>query len=142
MNDNEIIKALECCSDEMGCTKGCPCLDEKKGCKISNEGLSKFALDLINRQKEEISELHHRNSELEIELKAMRGAANSCKAEIERLNKENEHFADIGKMYSEIKAEAIKEFAERLKKQIHIKEIRDVYGKKIDNLVKEMVGDV
>lgn len=30
---------------------------------------------------------------------------------------------------------------ERLKEQIHIKEIRDVYGKKINNPVKEMVGD-
>lgn len=32
-------------------------------------------------------------------------------AEIERLETENNRFADIGKMYSEIKAEAIKEFA-------------------------------
>ena len=40
-------------------------------------------------------------------------------AEIERLRKENERFADIGKMYSEIRAEAkseaYREFAERLK---------------------------
>lgn len=36
-------------------------------------------------------------------------------AEIERLREESKSFADIGKMYSEIKAEAIKEFAERLK---------------------------
>jgi FtsZ-binding cell division protein ZapB len=34
--------------------------------------------------------------------------------EIERLKKENNQFADIGKMYSEIKSEAIKEFAERV----------------------------
>lgn len=32
--------------------------------------------------------------------------------EIERLKKENNQFADIGKMYSEIKSKAIKEFAE------------------------------
>ncbi len=48
--------------------------------------LIRKALDLINRQK----------------------------AEIERLQKENDQFADIGKMYSEIKTEAVKEFAERL----------------------------
>lgn len=34
-------------------------------------------------------------------------------AEIEKLKKEQERFADIGKMYSEIRAEAIKEFAEK-----------------------------
>ena len=36
-------------------------------------------------------------------------------AEIERLKEETHRFADIGKMYSEIRAEAITEFAERLK---------------------------
>ena len=54
-------------------------------CTNTAVSLIKAALDLINRQK----------------------------AEIERLQKENNQFADIGKMYSEIKSEAIKEFAER-----------------------------
>lgn len=40
----------------------------------------------------------------------------TANAGVERLQKENENFADIGKMYSEIKAEAYKEFAELLKK--------------------------
>ena len=40
---------------------------------------------------------------------------NRQKAEIERLKKENHQFADIGKMYSEVRAEVIKEFADRLK---------------------------
>lgn len=35
----------------------------------------------------EIVELQRKNSDLEIELKAMRGAANSYKAEVERLRK-------------------------------------------------------
>ena len=35
---------------------------------------------------------------------------NRQKAEIERLQKENNRFADIGKMYGEIKAEAVKDF--------------------------------
>ena len=73
---------------------------------------------------------------------------NRQKAEIERLEKENDYFADIGKMYSEIKAEAIKEFAERLKKRssyFHTSgghtpwNCVKVYD--IDDLVKEMVGD-
>ena len=43
---------------------------------------------------------------------------NRLQAENERLKKENENFADIGKMYSEIKAEAYKEFAEKAVEQV------------------------
>lgn len=86
-------------------------------------GISKQAIDLINHQR----------------------------AEIERLNKEVETFADIGKMYSEIKAEAVKEFAERLKEKSGKVEMvcsgalvqRDytISEKTLDNLLKELVGD-
>ena len=87
-------------------------------CPTSFE-LQKQALDLINRQQ----------------------------AEIERLQTENNQFADIGKLYSEIKTEAIKEFAERLKENLIEESYDDVQFFKvvgesdIDNLVKEMVGD-
>ena len=66
---------------------------------------------------------------------------------IKGLQSENNQFADIGKMYSEIKAEAIKEFAERLKGNLIEESYDDVQFFKvvgesdIDNLVKEMVGE-
>lgn len=70
---------------------------------------------------------------------------------IKGLQTENNQFADIGKMYSEIKAEAIKEFAERLKESKIDIDVSFGYGREvyteavavveIDNLVKEMVGD-
>ena len=76
------------------------------------------------------------------------GVINRQKAEIERLREENKNFADIGKMYSEIKAEAIKEFAERAKSLVHHTVVSSVYGVMLsisenafDNLVKEMVGE-
>ena len=59
---------------------------------------------------------------------------NRLKAENERLEKENHCFADIGKMYSEVKAEAIKEFAERLKE--YTKLYSYITPRDIDNLVK------
>lgn len=61
---------------------------------------------------------------------------NRQKAEIDR-------FADIGKMYSEVRAEAIKDFAERLKLYLFIERggISTVSGKDIDNLVKEMTEE-
>jgi hypothetical protein len=78
---------------------------------------------------------------------------NRQKAEIERLQNENKRFADIGKLYSEVRADAIKEFAEKLTNRICENVNRsldnpngnnyypiDVY-EDIDNLVKEMVGE-
>ena len=141
MTDNEIIKALECCPQHIMCGH-CP-FRNVENCMSA---LYVDALDLINRQKAEIDELQRRNSELEIELKAMRGAANSYKAEIER-------FADIGKLYGEIRAEAIKEFAEKVNRELwDLPIMSDEDGEYdyvcteslvdyIDNIVKEMVGE-
>lgn len=67
-----------------------------------------------------------------------------------RKQKENNQFADIGKMYSEIKSEAIKDFAERLKTKVDIDlceaiecsdYLHDDLPKIIDDFVKEMVGE-
>jgi uncharacterized protein YjgD (DUF1641 family) len=69
------------------------------------------ALSLINRQKAEIEK---KDKDI-MELMAIN---KSRKEDIEMLIKENSQFADIGKMYSEIKAEAIKDFAERVKEEI------------------------
>lgn len=132
VTDNEIIKALECCMDEMGCTKGCPCFEPKaKGahCKVSKKlELEKLTLDLINRQKAEKSNL---TSNL-----------TSAKAEIERLKQDlkitTKNYVEGGKI---IKAEAIKEFAERLKSEIEFSDTITKVERHIDKLVKEMVGD-
>lgn len=51
MTDNEIIKALECCSNAEPCTN-CP---YQKQCDETD--LAEIALDLINRQKAEIERL-------------------------------------------------------------------------------------
>ena len=94
MTDNEIIKALECCSEVYGwCLPEnrakCPLYGYNGEDEFCDKHLSKSALGIIKRQK----------------------------AEIERLQKANESFSCLGKMYSEIKSEARKEFAERLKKE-------------------------
>ena len=59
---------------------------------------------------------------------------------INRQKAENKKFADIGKMYSEVKAEAIKEFWDELKKRNTLDEriVSTITG---DKLVKEMVGE-
>lgn len=78
MTDKEIIKALEWLIFNFPKVKG-PKTDSDKLCNCINL-YCKNALDLINRKNEEIENLN-------IELKAMRCAANSYKAEVERLRK-------------------------------------------------------
>ena len=67
---------------------------------------------------------------------------NRQKAEIERLNKENARFADIGKMYSEIRAEVVKEFAERLSNLTASYWLDNINKGHIDDLVKKMTEPV
>ena len=158
MIDNEIIKACECCGDVWIDCGGCSRftseypsnIDECRACLITD------ALSLINRQKAEIDEFQRRNSELDIELKAMRGAANSYKAKVERLQKYDEA-RDIrlhARLTEKARAEAIKEFATELLQTINRTPARGSFDYEmgyedglckakgiIRDLVKEMVGD-
>lgn len=109
----------------------------------------------IKHKEAENEELQRKNSELEIELKAMRGADNSYKAEIERLKKDSKRLKklqmqldDLCKMHHIIKAEAYKEFAERLKESkyessdwSHGEHPFVVEESDIDNLLYELEGD-
>lgn len=88
------------------------------------------------------------------QLKACNEKIKEQQAEIERLKKENHRFADIGKMYSEIRAEAYKEFAEQVNQIIcencypdfdakgkPVNVFNAVNGyKAIDNLFKKEMG--
>ena len=104
MTDNEIIKALECCTIPRA---NCPDCPARIGCNDCVDILREETLALIKSQK----------------------------AEIERLERHT-------KMHDEIQAEAIKEFAERLKefqKPVCFDEaFIAVDVEDIDNLVKEM----
>lgn len=118
MTDNEIIKALECCTEESyeNCNE-CPYSIDSERCERMK--LLEDVLDLINHQK----------------------------TEIERLKKEIQITKDAYTMLQTkneiIKSEAIKEFAVRLKEIVKFTddtyECWEIEGY-IDNLVKEMVG--
>ena len=93
MSDNEIIKALECCSidDHIGVCTDCPFTDI---CDEDTQALQKYALDLIKRQQ----------------------------AEIERLNKEVDRLSQCVMYHDgyivDAKTEAIEEFVKRFEKKI------------------------
>ncbi len=125
MTDNEIIKAFECCYIDKPCEE-CPCYDGK--CDFGSDvyELPRRIFDLIGRLQAE-------KSNLEIEFKAMRGAANSYKAEIERLSEaiykgtlttatqlraEENYFRQQVEKIKRAKAEANKEFIEKIEKII------------------------
>ena len=127
MTDEQIIKALRCCGMR-DCGK-CPYVGFKEECS----NLSILALDLIDRQKEEIERL---------------------KKNIDGLNIFTTNHMKV------IRVQAIKEFAERLKSRLanlsvqtkthgrkttpnYVDDIanqilHDVVPQEIDNLVKEM----
>jgi predicted nuclease with TOPRIM domain len=134
MTDKEIIKALECHKDtDIATCNVCP----YDGVSMCGYKLCNDALDLINRQQAE-------KEALIAGQETMSKYIEEQQAEIERLQTENNQFDDIGKMYSEIKSEAIKEFTERLKKakQYSIERHENIVPVAvIDWLVKEMVGD-
>ena len=140
MTDNEIIKGLEHCRNEKECI-GCPL-----EIFADDNGCIKKALALINRQKAEIEKRERGLQFLQ-----------------ETIGKNESRWLDI---VAEQRAEAIKEFAERLKanEREHCQwcnhsnkgsrsewcdEIIDghcrclgfsKFESKLDNLVKEMVG--
>ena len=158
LTDNEIIKALECCSDT-DCDN-CPFEEQ---CR-RNGSLSDIALDLINSQKAEIDKLNIAFDVCKKEYSDMFDIAQKQKAEIEKFEnikatinkfwdmllkckiakrKDAPTLEEFAEVIGEIEADAIKEFAERLKEK------RAGWGypmfvlenDSIDNLVKEMVGD-
>ena len=132
MTDNEIKKALECCIND-DCDN---CPDTFGNCE---HNVMRDALDLINRQQAEIERLTTLCTEQNEEL----GRLQKVRANILKVMKEN---------ISQTKAEAINEFAERLKAtdmsdtvgeqyingEMYSYFYSNAFTSKVDNLVKEM----
>ena len=113
MTDTEIIKVLEHCAKSGGCRE-CPMYDRKDASCLPL--LIKNALELINRQKAEIERLTIKMNAFGLGMKRLAQDLETAKSE------------------------AIREFAERLKKQAGYF-ARAVLVDDIDNIVKEMTED-
>lgn len=113
MTDNEIIKAFRCCYLNEDECEECPCFKDGHCTDVG---------DVFNIVKQ-ILDLINRQQ-----------------AEIERLTKETMNMAIT---IETCQAEAIKEFAEKLKKEAYLTDhkVYAVLRDDIDNLVKEMVGE-
>ena len=132
--DEEVIKALECCSKPYCNNNDCPLHEHTINTKDCITKLSTNALDLINRQKAEIEEL-----EAEIDKQYEQARADILG-----------NMADGGTSchwcIEQHQAKAIKEFAKRLKCHSYqsvgdngyISPCREVSVEDIDNIVAEM----
>jgi hypothetical protein len=140
MTDEQIIKALEICTSEhLGCEDGCPRRHNGLTYAKCRLGFLKDALALIKHQKAEIERLNSCvMSEDEVRT-IMKSQMTPMVNEIV-----NEQFDKAVKL---AKSEAIKEFAERLKKvysyhpMLTPSDFKVVAVRDIDNLVKEMAGE-
>ena len=132
MTDTEIIKALEClCGSALKCRE-CP-YSPRYQFPLCQQQVAKHALALINRQKAEIEKLRFEAAKL-----LPKDCPYAVQVEVSN------------KLEAQIKSEAVKEFATRLKKHSRKMQSSDFSGdfwdaavlvEEIDNIVKEMVGD-
>lgn len=155
MNDNDIIKALECCMLNKECEE-CPlCRTLREPCRVV---LAREAFDIINRQKagierlqeyyklyfereRDIEELNAQVEHLNGNLKFVRGTAERQLDEIEKFHK------TLGvvqrEQYTNGRNDGIKEFAGKLKGKFEkpcAYTLRCI-DSRIDNLVKEMTEE-
>lgn len=131
MTDAEIIKNLEVCGGESGCSD---CTYRSLRGKVNCiKMLINNTSNLVNRQQAKIEELEAKHW-------------GEC-MQIAHYDDESKQFADIGKLYSEIRAEAVKEFADALKSKselvapsVYAALYRAVSVDDIDILVKIKTG--
>ena len=115
ITDDEIVKALELCQlEDTTICESCPL---GKFYPYCDDVISPATIDLINRQKAEIEKLQNSG----IRAKSVDEWVSYCNG---------------------LRAEAVKEFAERLKEKAKSNEWNGtICGLDIDNLLEEMVGE-
>lgn len=140
----ETVKALECCNTPGSCYE-CPYdgINEVEYDDMCTQQLIEDIFPLINRQKCEIESLQAVHADMTESLRLAAEANKDMQAEIERLNSENKvliendvrnkypncvsvekgriytrTLEDYDELIGDISAEAIKEFAERLKSDL------------------------
>ena len=143
LTNEDIISSLEVIATTHNCNE-CKIRNCKWGTCNCEQITANAALNLINRQKAEIERLQKEVNLVSIQFQDLQERYEEHREEIERLK---EFIVETRRCDKEIKSEAIKEFAERLKEK-SFKTIRN-YGLTkdvvevcdIDNLVKDMIGE-
>lgn len=124
MTDEKIKKALECCSKKGSCTEECP-LYRVAGCF---EELHKLILGRIRLQEPDVKDYQRNIIEMD------KFARDLCNERLLNGNKITT-FEDLQSYISKQKAEAVREFADRLKRMMFITDYD------IDDLVNKLYGN-
>ena len=136
MKEKDIKMGLECCIGYSECSK-CPFNSSAAGTIECKSELMREALDLINRQKTEMDrlkrEIENLESTQEITPDVKYFVDTKADKVISLLN-------EAIKSQEQIKAEAIKEFADKVKEYFNPDSSYEI-RQYIDNLVKEMTGE-
>ena len=154
LTDKEIVKALECCISGIPCYKTkCP-FKIKEICGDDIKALEKYALDLINRLQAEVNHLDNESDALLADIDFRDKEINELQAQNERLkegadslfNTLDYRLEQILKLQDNLntaKAEAYKEFAERVKLRFSgtLSCSGGVIKIAVNNLLKELVGE-
>lgn len=151
LTDKEIIKALECCSNDE-CSK-CPFQDGV----CSEKDVMKNSLDLINRQEAKIERLKEKSREDDKLLndrvqEAVNAVSEANQKYVDSLEKRIEDYKHldvilhtaIDKLAKDLKAEAYKECIEKVKETLPKDDFlrsTKYISKQLDNLLNELVGD-
>ena len=139
MTDNEIIKALECCSIPTLMSRkceGCPMRVEKALCFSR---LAHDAICIIKRQQAEIERVTINMNAFGLGMKREKERADNAEAELDKLQPYKLH-------YGNLRMEIAREFADRLKKEIIIRATLSKEQDKniiwyIDNFLEEMEAE-
>ena len=154
LTDNEIKKALECCSDELHCCSVCPQYLKDSDNDYCREDINKSALDLINRLQAENEDLFYKLTGVmhsvdkwldgdELKQDEVNRAATMREKTLQIVEYAQKaislHNADIKRA----KAEAYKEFAYRFKDKFNDLSTFNinVVFETVNNLLKELVGE-
>lgn len=147
MTDEQIMQVLKMCNRNSCDIRICPYAKDTIGMSECVPIMTADVYEYVSRLKAEAEKLN-------IELQAMRGTANSYKAELEKVTEEKDRLI---KTYAECQVDFLKEFAHRLKILMETKAVllnlRNDFAysddcvfaivqstalSTIDNLVKEM----
>lgn len=142
MTDEQIMQGLKWCYQVEGSCGDCPYRpDEIKKAKC-HDRLGNDVIDLIKRQQAEIERLKKTNPLFEYAAKSVHQYIEDGKTyyldfvneeyEAEAISKKIDYICNI----QDIRAEAIKEFTDRLKQNLSFGKY--ITAEQIDNLVKEM----
>ena len=134
--DEDVVKALECCSKSWDCNN-CKRDKENNNRFICSENLMKDCLDLIHRLQAENEELREKLIDEQFAVDKWMEENTEQKTEIERLTEENEYLDMCGKQFL---ADYQKCEVERAELENQVDELKELNAKYLESIESVQAG--